>query len=294
MYFWKCWRDTRVAFFAYLACSSIAMLLWFPVMRYGLSQRSIAVAPLDSLLFLSLGGGIAFASFGAPLLGLILGSRSIGTDLFKGNADFLLTRPRSRAHFIWIAWSVGIVEILAVAFANAFVAFGMMYLEGGAIWRHLTLPIPSGTVNPPAMDAATDISATVARLLAMVNIPLLLASVVVTATVIYGMTYLISVMCGSGQRAIVLSISVVLVYSILVSLLSRWGRVSLPTLAFYKVQLEQPHPWYLKPSLQLFEWVICTLIFPISAQLAMGSVGLSRYLQESAVDRIDSPNARVP
>jgi hypothetical protein len=143
-----------------------------------------------------------------------------------------------------------------------------VYFQGGSIWRHIPTSAFAGSANNfPAV--AESRPADVPQLLATVNVSLLMASVLLTATVLYGLTYFLSVLTQSGQRAIVYSLAVVLAYSIAGSLLSRWAHVSLPTLAFYKIGVEASQIWYMTPRLQLIEWVICTLAFPVAAQLTL-------------------------
>lgn len=253
MYLWKCWRDTRVSFLIYLILSTSLTLLWFAGIRRGLPRTLINVSPPEILWFEIVTGAVVFGSLFAPVIGLTLGSRNIGTDLAKGSGDFLITRPRSRKYFIWAGWGVGIAEILIVLFVNSFVALAVVYFQGGPIWRHIP----------------TAASAGLAQLLAAVNVPLLIASVLLTAIVLYGLTYFLSVLTRSGQRAIVYSLAVVFAYSIVGSLLSRWTHASLPTLAFYKISAGASQVWYMAPRLQLLEWVICTLAFPAAAQLIL-------------------------
>jgi ABC-type transport system involved in multi-copper enzyme maturation permease subunit len=237
MYIWKCWRDTRVSFFVYLMLSASLTLLWFAGIRQWLRSAPINVSPLESLWFEIVTGAVAFGSLLAPVIGLTLGSRNIGTDLAKGSGDFLITRPRSRKYFIWAGWGVGIAEILTVLLVTGLVTLVVVYFQGGSIWRHIPTSAFAGSANNfPAV--AESRPADVPQLLATVNVSLLMASVLLTATVLYGLTYFLSVLTQSGQRAIVYSLAVVLAYSIAGSLLSRWAHVSLPTLAFYKIGVE--------------------------------------------------------
>lgn len=108
MYFWKCWRDTRAFFVAFLIIAA-------------------AVIPLAALV--CNGTGIMQEGFGkdavVSTLGLLmtvitLGLGAIGAihEFSDKAAHFLFTKPRSRAYFVWVGWSVGCMEVLGIAAVN--------------------------------------------------------------------------------------------------------------------------------------------------------------------------------
>jgi ABC-type transport system involved in multi-copper enzyme maturation permease subunit len=66
-------------------------------------------------------GASAFQStLGLILIAVALGLGSIGAihEFGDKTAQFLFTKPRSRAYFVWASWAVGAFELLAVALVN--------------------------------------------------------------------------------------------------------------------------------------------------------------------------------
>lgn len=265
MYLWKCWRDTRLTFFIYLTICAAAALLW--LVGGGFQSRAMAmnVSPIETLWLLFVIGAAVFGAIFAGAIGITLGSRNIGSDLATGSAQFLLTRPRSRKYFVWAGWGVGIVEILALLGITALVAIAALYLQGGQVWRNFPTSIGAVPLNHSSVTPSD-----LPRLLfAVVRVPLLIASIVLTTVVMYGLTYLLTVLTRSGQRAIAYTFAVVLAYSIIGSVLARWIGVSLPTLIFYLADPQARESWHLSPMLQLALWSICAVAFPLAAQFVL-------------------------
>jgi len=66
-------------------------------------------------------GADAFqATFGLLLIAVALGLAAIGAihEFGDKTAHFLFTKPRTRAYFVWVSWSVGLGELLAIAAVN--------------------------------------------------------------------------------------------------------------------------------------------------------------------------------
>ncbi|HKN26266.1 MAG TPA: hypothetical protein VJX72_15565 [Candidatus Acidoferrum sp.] len=266
MYFWKCWRDTRRAFSIYLILAVGGTLLWFMGMSHELLRGSVRAAPEEALWFLVVSGGLAFGLPFAAVMGLGLGSRSVGTEVGGEGGDFLMTRPRSRKYFVWVGWTVGLAEIAILLAVTALVALAALYYEGGAIWRHMPVATHFGPVTQsPTGGQAVNIS----LLLTVVDIPLLLASVAVIAIVVHGLTYFLSVLTRSGRRAVTYSLVLILAFWTCANLLDRWGHFSLPniaTISLYRTHLQGPPIWYLAPELQLIGWLVLAVAFPVAAQ----------------------------
>jgi hypothetical protein len=107
MYLWKCWRDTRSFFTVFLVIAAAAMP----------ATAAVAVGAH----FVDGFGASAFL----PTLHLLLFAVSLGLGTLvaieqfsEATVHFLLTKPRTRAYFVWAAWGVGCAELLAVALAN--------------------------------------------------------------------------------------------------------------------------------------------------------------------------------
>ncbi len=264
MYLWKCWRDTRLSFFIYLTLSVAAALLWLVGANPHTHKIAMKASPSETLWLLFVVGAVIFGAIFAGAIGITLGSRNIGADLATGSAEFLLTRPRSRQYFVWAGWTVGVVEILTLLGVTALVALAALYFQGGPVWHQ----IPAGIGAEPLdrTSAAPDLG----RLLfSVVRFPLLIASAVLTTMVMYGLTYLLTVLTRSGQRAIAYTFAIVLSYSMIGSVLARWIGVSLPVLTFYLVDPHARQSWHLSPMFQLVLWSICAIAFPLAAQFVL-------------------------
>jgi hypothetical protein len=269
MYFWKCWRDTRRAFSIYLIVAVVGTLLWFMGMSHELLRGSVRAAPEEALWFLVVSGGLAFGLPFAAIMGLGLGSTSVGTEIGREGGDFLMTRPLSRKYFVWVGWTVGLAEIAILLGVAALVGLAVLYYEGGPIWRH----IPVATHFGPATQSPTGGQAeNISLLLKVVDIPLLLASVVGIAIVVHGLTYFMSVLTRSGRRAVTYSLVLILAFWTCANLLDRWGHFSLSNIAkisLYRTHLQGPPTWYLAPELQLIGWLLLAVAFPVAAQLVL-------------------------
>jgi len=127
MYFWKCWRDTRSFFIAFLIIAA-------------------AVIPVTALvctgtgLMRDFGRDAASSTFGLLMTVITLGLGAI--DAVHEFADkavhFLFTKPRSRAYFVWVGWVVGCIEVLAIAVVNLLAGgVTLAFYSRGPFWSAL-------------------------------------------------------------------------------------------------------------------------------------------------------------
>ena len=130
MYIWKCWRDTRSFFIAFMIIAAVAL----PV---------IGLVCTGTGLMRDFGRDAAVSTFGLLMTVMALGLGTIGAihEFADKAVHFLFTKPRSRAYFVWVGWAVGYVEVLAIAFVNI--------LAGG-----VTLGVYSNARFWPALLAA--------------------------------------------------------------------------------------------------------------------------------------------
>ena len=107
MYLWKCWRDTRSFFLVFLIGAAIVM----PV---------AALVCKGTGLVEEFGANAFQSTFGLILVAVALGLAAIGAihEFGDKTAHFLFTKPRTRAYFVWVSWSVGLGELLAIAAVN--------------------------------------------------------------------------------------------------------------------------------------------------------------------------------
>jgi ABC-type transport system involved in multi-copper enzyme maturation permease subunit len=107
MYLWKCWRDTRAFCFIFAiiaaAVMPVAALICTGtqlVQNFGLEAFKATHSLILNILALGLGAICAINEFGDK------------------TAHFLFTKPRTRAYFVWLAWLVGCIELLAIGLIN--------------------------------------------------------------------------------------------------------------------------------------------------------------------------------
>lgn len=118
MYFRICWLDKRYRLAAYATLLiAISVLATLPAglefhegrwvrMKITTSEQVLQIWQtgtdhiLKALLILLL------------FIAADLGALGLGNDSTRRSLDFLLTRPRSRGHFLWTAWTAGISELV--------------------------------------------------------------------------------------------------------------------------------------------------------------------------------------
>ncbi|HZV89187.1 MAG TPA: hypothetical protein VFF95_16675 [Candidatus Binatus sp.] len=108
MYFWKCWRDTRAFFVAFLIIAAAVIPLTALVCNgTGIMQEGF-------------GRDAVVSTFGLLMTVITLGLGAIGAihEFSDKAVHFLFTKPRSRAYFVWIGWLVGCIEVLGIAVVN--------------------------------------------------------------------------------------------------------------------------------------------------------------------------------
>ena len=127
MYFWKCWRDTRSFFIAFLIIAA-------------------AVIPVTALvctgtgLMRDFGRDAASSTFGLLMTVITLGLGAIGAvhEFADKAVHFLFTKPRSRAYFVWVGWVVGCIEVLAIAVVNLLAGgVTLAFYSRGPFWSAL-------------------------------------------------------------------------------------------------------------------------------------------------------------
>jgi ABC-type transport system involved in multi-copper enzyme maturation permease subunit len=190
MYFWKCWRETRVSFYVFLF---IAVTLAAFLMRYFIMSGAPPkqVFPVAWML-------LVFASSTLlSLSGISFGATGIGEEFAHKTASFLLTKPRSIRYFVWTAWTANAVQFLALT--------GSMVFVGASIlsWR-CHVPVTG-------------------RLL------LAFAPGLIMTFLLFGMTYLLGVLHKNGRNGFLSSLGVVIVFPIICSTVEHFWQIHLPS-----------------------------------------------------------------
>ena len=119
MYLWKCWRDTRSFYFAFVVVAGVAM----PVIGLGSSGTNV-MRDVGMVAFSGTFGLIRMVT------GLGLGALGAAHEFAEQATHFLFTKPRSRLYFVWAGCSVGCMEILSIAVVYLVASWATLALYG--------------------------------------------------------------------------------------------------------------------------------------------------------------------
>lgn len=251
MYFWKYWRDTRRGVYIYLGLLIFFAVVWVASM-YGYNRVGHIHDDPATLWMMELGVAFALSYLCALVMGFATGSNSVGSDIGKGTGDFLLTRPRSRRYFVWAGWTAGLVELFALITFTTLFVFAMIAWATGPVWRQVASPARFTIADKAVMDVA-----------------LMLATIVLTAAVIYGLTYFMGILLRGGQKGVIWTLAVMFGYSIISSLLRQFAGITLPSLNLADLASHPVQHWYLEPRIQITGWSVLALAFPFAAQVVL-------------------------
>jgi hypothetical protein len=183
MYLWKCWRETRL----------------FGIVFLGIAA---AVMPLAAALTT---GTQLLEEFGGPAFQFTLESLLAGTALWLGaivalhgfdnrTVQFLFTKPRSRAYFVWAGWAVGAIELLVIGLVN-------LYAGWLTLSRFTSHALTDEVFGPQALQEHLDFF--------------------IVCLLIYSLTYACTAMLRNGLNGLAASIGIWGGYDLLV-FLARW------------------------------------------------------------------------
>jgi ABC-type transport system involved in multi-copper enzyme maturation permease subunit len=121
VFFWNCWVRNRFRLVAYLVLGCALILLGtLPVTMRWVHGHWVWVHPgtvkdaMDAWRF-----GVEHVALAMIFLMLFsaadLGSLGVGESAARREYDFLLTRPRTRRHFVWTAWLAGCTQLCLLA-----------------------------------------------------------------------------------------------------------------------------------------------------------------------------------
>jgi hypothetical protein len=244
MYLWKCWRDTRIKFLACLAlflCLEVAFIFGHKVE----TSHPLGAADLHTMFT------IVSTAVGSILvfLGWILGDENVGADIGRGSGDFLLTRPESRGTFVWIGWSLSVVETIVLWIVFSAIVFVDI----------LSLSHQLGVSASAIMSSLLDFSKH--------DMPLMFLIFVINVGLIFGVTYFIGVVLRSGTRALVGSAALIFGYQILKAIFTFRFHIVLPDIL---LAYPNPHNGMLIPAVH--EFIIRGLValaFPVVAHVIL-------------------------
>ena len=251
MYFWKYWRDTRRGVYIYLGLLILSAFLWVIGMYQANRMGHISGDPA-TLWMMDVGITFALSYLCGLVMSFATGSNNAGADIGRGTGDFLITRPRSRRYFVWAGWTAGLVEVLGLITFTTLFVFAMSAWATGPVWRQLASSARFTIADKGVMD-----------------LMLMLATIVLTAAVIYGLTYFMGVLLRGGQRGVIWSLAVMFGYSIIGSLLKQFAGITLPSLNLADLASHPVQHWYLEPRIQIVGWSMLALAFPFAAQVVL-------------------------
>ena len=223
MYLWKCWRETRLFCIVFLGIAAAVM------------PFAAAMTLRTHLL----------EEFGRPAFGFTFSSILMGTSLWLGaigalhgfddrTVQFLFTKPRSRAYFVWIGWAVGFVELLVIGLVNLFA--GWLTLS-----RYTSHALISDVFGSSAIQDYADIF--------------------ILSLFAYSLTYAFTAVLRNGVNGLGASLGSMGVYDLLVfAVRLRWN-------------IHVPYPFErmgnLPPGISNLLWTGVGLCFVLAAQLVV-------------------------
>ena len=133
VFFWNCWVRNRFRLVAYLVLGCALILLGtLPVTMRWVHGHWVWVHPdttkdaMEAWRF-----GVEHVALAMIFLMLFsaadLGSLGVGESAARKEYDFLLTRPRTRRHFVWTAWLAGFTQLCLLALIPLAVAVMTLY-----------------------------------------------------------------------------------------------------------------------------------------------------------------------
>jgi ABC-type transport system involved in multi-copper enzyme maturation permease subunit len=246
MYFWKCWRESRIQFVVgAVVLVALCSFLTVAVARFGgpNSMRGGVHPPVaqawSTAVEIVLGG---WASFLSLVWGLVLGSTGLGKEFDDLTVDFLFTRPRRRRHWVWVGWQVGVADLSVMAFAAVGTTCGILaYLTGHVhTWR------PFAAILPLAIGG----------------------------TVAYGLSYFTTVVTRSGRQGLSYGIGILLIALLLPRAISYYWEIRMPSVLDFMMTACKWAAGTAKdfPFGGLVFWIVVALLFPVAAQAALERV----------------------
>jgi ABC-type transport system involved in multi-copper enzyme maturation permease subunit len=243
MYAWKCWRDSRArVIVSLIALPVLCVFVTYINVRFikdaafaHAFRPDVAHAWANTSAFV-LGG---CASLFTLIWALFLGASSLGEEFKEKTAEFLLVRPRQRCYWVWMGWSVGVVELSGTAFATVVATFGALaYLTGQVpSWRPLAIALPL------ALGGA----------------------------VVYGLTCFMTIVARSGQQGLSYGLGILFIHLILPIAVSYYWKIDVPSVLGFMIGASK---WIVGiartfPFGSLVLWIAIALAFPFASQLLL-------------------------
>jgi ABC-type transport system involved in multi-copper enzyme maturation permease subunit len=245
MYPWKCWRDTRRLFMTFLLALMIFPSLFTVSFHASHARAGTATGTIvrgesperiQSAAESSWNSLVGFGLFFIVLAATSLGSNGVGDDFRQGTLEFLLTRPRSRAYFVWCSWGVGIAELVAL-------------LAGAVAVRYILLLYVTGTPWTWRLAGA---------------VPLLWC----VGSFSYGLTYLATMIARNGRIGISCGLLAIVGYAFVSVFVRYVWKIELPSPASGIGEwFSHPTGWFLVGKVLV--WTLVAILFPLASQILL-------------------------
>jgi ABC-type transport system involved in multi-copper enzyme maturation permease subunit len=151
MYFRACWFNRRYRLIAYLAltlCLAVVASLPAGLERYQDHWTVIRIISQEGLALVwntAVSNTLAAMLVALVFIAADLGALGLGDDPEQRCMDFLLSRPRSRAHLVWTSWLAGLTQLLLLLILPLLTSLGVLAalthaLRPGNLFR-LSVPL---------------------------------------------------------------------------------------------------------------------------------------------------------
>ena len=223
MYSWKCWRDTRFFFIAFLIIGAAAVPF-----AAAIAGNAHIIDSFRETVFLPTVFLILF------FVALGLGTLCAIQEFTEKTTHFLFTKPRSRTYFVWVAWSVGFIELMTIT--------GVSLLAGWLALAHY------------GIDPFTSLRADAVKRQDIVGL-------FVYATFIYSLTYSLTAILRNGLKGLGAAMGILaILQSFAIAVRVRWNlNVPIPPLPIDRL------PLLLSNTI----WISVALLFVLAAQLVV-------------------------
>jgi ABC-type transport system involved in multi-copper enzyme maturation permease subunit len=141
MYFRACWFNRRYRLIAYTAmtlCLAVLASLPAGLERYQDHWTVVRITSQEGLALVwntGVGNTLAAMLVALVFIAADLGALGLGDDSEQRYLDFLLSRPRSRAHLVWTSWLAGLTQLLPLLVLPLLTCLGVL-----AALTHALLP----------------------------------------------------------------------------------------------------------------------------------------------------------
>ncbi len=242
---WRCWRTTRWVIAIYL------LLLGYAVWRAieDGPAEIVGVFSKETVVWIH----VSIISKFIAVTAWILGALSIGRELADNSGAFLLTRPRSRAYFIWSETGLALAELLGIIALTVGLYFAAIHFQlfNLIIARH-GIAVPT----PPMKATAA---------------PLILLCAFLYAGLVYSVTYFMTTLVRRNTIGLISAVGIFALYDWIGKKTA--GLFDLPN-------------WMLDPFAETFQYQLAPHL-GASIAIRIGVILLLTYVSQFVLERAE-------